>query len=778
MALKNFCTPRQSVFASDRRAAALSLDAFLSGQISGAEFFEENYFTTGMRTLVDRALRQVGGEGSGHPVFLLSDVMGGGKTHCMIALGLLARDPELRRQVMGAYDPAPSLGPCRVVGFDGRRSEISGGIWGSFAGQMGRAADVQPYVSPMLSPPARAWLQNFGTDPTIVFFDNLISYFKSAVAVPVGHGDREIIPATEIANLFRALSPSGNVCVVISDIGVSDYPEEQAGGARALDLEIQGICFEIQKSNGCIKPIENDSELYHILRRRLFSEVATDEEQEKVAASYREALREARTRGLTKACPDSLYSRVLRSYPFHPDFCELFWRFRENEGFQQTRGIIRLMQMVVSSIWNTGKAERMELIHPYDIDLNTDEIACEVRTINPSLSEAIAHDVANGGDAVAEQIDAELGNTDASDVARLVLVASLSTAQGAIHGIRERQLVDYLQRPDWNLFHIALRVLTARAWYLHSSADGRLHFKDKRNLTAKLHSTAQALHAETVDRMLHDLLDDYFTPSLRDCYQNIAVLPPLDQVQIDLEKTTLIIVRPGGQHNQLPVSADWQAWWAQQQYKNRVLFLSGSRDTFLKVVNSARLTRAVQSLEEDLRTGKTQSDDPQWRELHAIRERVGFQFTAALREAFDQIVYPSINSALRSIGIDIAFAGNQSGEATIRKMLDGAQKFITKIDDDSFRTRAEARLFGSAGAKVVLWSDFKRTAAVNTSWPLHKVSALDDLRKDCVHKGLWREESNHISRGPFPPPVPDVSIRALLDQDGGDGTTEIRRDKR
>ena len=69
------------------------------------------------------------------------------------------------------------------------------------------------------------------------------------------------------------------------------------------------------------------------------------------------------------------------------------------------------------------------------------------------------------------------------------------------------------------------------------------------------------------------------------------------------------------------------------------------------------------------------------------------QFTAALKEAFDQIVYPSINSALRSTGIDLAFAGNQSGEATIRKTLEGAQKFTTKIDDDSFRTRAESRLF-------------------------------------------------------------------------------------
>jgi hypothetical protein len=149
-------------------------------------------------------------------------------------------------------------------------------------------------------------------------------------------------------------------------------------------------------------------------------------------------------------------------------------------------------------------------------------------------------------------------------------------------------------------------------------------------------------------------------------------------------------------------------------------FLTGSRDTFQKVLDSARQTRALQSIEDELKAENTPSDDPQWRALDRLRDRVGLQFTAALKEAFDQIVYPSINSALRATGTDLAFAGNQNGEATIRNTLEGAQKFTTKIDDDSFRTRAEARLFGSADAKVVLWSDFKRAAAVNTNWPLHK----------------------------------------------------------
>ena len=435
------------------------------------------------------------------------------------------------------------------------------------------------------------------------------------------------------------------------------------------------------------------------------------------------------------------------------------------------------MQMVVSSLWESKKASSIDLIHPYDLDLNLDEIASEIRTINPSLSSAIAHDIAHGGDAEVEQIDITNGNTDASDAAKLILVASLSTTPGAIHGLREYQLVDCLQRPGRDLSTFKTNVidkLATRAWYLHNSADGRLFFKNQQNLAAKLRSTALSLHAETVDRMLREHLEQYFSASLRDCYQIVKVLPPPDEVQIDQEKTTLVIVRPGGQANQLPISADWQSWWDQQQYKNRVLFLTGSRDTFQKVLDTSRQTRALQSIEDELRSENTPSDDPQWRALDALRDRVGLQFTSALKEAFDQIVYPSINSALRTTGTDLAFAGNQSGEATIRWTLEGAQKFTTKIDVDNLRDRAEARLFGSVESKTVLWSDFKRAAAVNTNWPLHKTSALDDLKAESIRRGFWREEGNHIRRGPFPPPVPEVSIRELSIQEDGDGHTFLK----
>ena len=780
MSIHSLCKPRPSVHAADRRATVLNLDTFLKGDVNGSDFFEENYFTHGMLTLVDRAFRHLGGSGAGSSVFLLSQAMGGGKTHSMIALGLLARDPALRNKVLtGDQNPAPTLGPCRVVGFNGRSTDAAGGIWGSIAEQLGKADQFARYVSPLLSAPGpEAWKQLLGGEPLVLFLDELPPYLEYAVAVPVGNADLGVVTTAALANLFVAVADMPNVCLVLSDLAGSNFSVGQSRLEDAFNRAVQGITSESRRIAVPITPVNpNGDELYHILRKRLFAQVAPETEVKKVAEAYREALREAVQMGLTTTSPETLFTRVLDAYPFHPDLRELVGKFKENEGFQQTRGVIRLMQMVVSNLWNSGKAASIDLIHPYDLDLNLDEIASEVRTINPSLSEAIAHDIAHAGDAEVEQIDLANGNSDASDAARLILVASLSTTPGAIHGLREYQLVDCLQRPGRDLSTFKANVLdklATRAWYLHNSADGRLYFKNQQNLAAKLRSMALSLHPQTVDGELKKQLLENLSPSLRDCYQVVSVLPPPDEVQVEQEKTTLVIVRPGGQANQLPISADWQAWWAQQQYKNRVLFLTGSRDTFQKVLDSARQKHALQSIEGELRSEHTPSDDPQWRALDSLRDRVGLQFTAALKEAYDQIVYPSINSTLRATGTDLAFAGNQSGEATLRHTLEGAQKFTTKIDDDSFRTRAEARLFGSAETKVVLWSDFKRAAAVNTNWPLHKLSALDDLKAACLLRGHWREEGNHVRRGPFPPPVPEVSVRELSVQEESPGYTYLK----
>ena len=134
--LHELCKPRESVFDSQKRDTVLDLTDLADDRIDPAEFFTENYVTEGMKTLLEHGMRRLEGK-TDQGVFKLKQAMGGGKTHNLLALGLLARHPKFREKVMdGFYKSDPSPGAVKVVAFTGRESDAPLGIWGVLAEQL------------------------------------------------------------------------------------------------------------------------------------------------------------------------------------------------------------------------------------------------------------------------------------------------------------------------------------------------------------------------------------------------------------------------------------------------------------------------------------------------------------------------------------------------------------------------------------------------------------------------------------------------------------------
>ena len=99
---------------------------------------------------------------------------------------------------------------------------------------------------------------------------------------------------TALANLFVAVREMENVCLVLSDLAGTNFSIGQSNLEAAFNRAVQGITSEARRIAVPITPVNpNGDELYHILRKRLFEHVAPKAEIEKVAAAYREALREA-----------------------------------------------------------------------------------------------------------------------------------------------------------------------------------------------------------------------------------------------------------------------------------------------------------------------------------------------------------------------------------------------------------------------------------------------------------------------------------------------------
>jgi hypothetical protein len=99
-----------------------SLAELILDEGDGGEFFSRNYVTHGMAQLFREGLLRLSGK-SDQAVFELTQAMGGGKTHMMIALGLLARHSHLRPGVLPAdVQTRVEFGQARIAAFNGRNT--------------------------------------------------------------------------------------------------------------------------------------------------------------------------------------------------------------------------------------------------------------------------------------------------------------------------------------------------------------------------------------------------------------------------------------------------------------------------------------------------------------------------------------------------------------------------------------------------------------------------------------------------------------------------------
>jgi len=769
--VKEACMPRPGVFDPSRRDTVLDLTDLIDGRIDPGEFFAENYLTEGMRTLLTEGFRRLEGK-SAQGVFKLTQAMGGGKTHNLLAFGLLARHPQYRAEVMGGFHPPDAaLGPVRVVAFSGRESDAPLGVWGAIAEQLGQRERFNDYYAPLSAPGQSAWVNLLQGRSLLIMLDELPPYFVNAAARSIGNSDLSAVTTTALSNLLVAVGRDElrNVCVVISDL-TATYG---AGGAQIVTA-LNDLEAETGRSAMNLEPVRmNSDEFYHILRRRLFERLPDDAAIAAVAQAYGAAVREAKQMDVTNASPEQFAAAVKESYPFHPAIRDLYARFRENQGFQQTRGLIRLMRIVVARIWadDRAPADRAPcLIAAHHLDLGSRETLTEINQINNTLGNAVAHDIASGGASVAERLDANLGGgRDAQDVMRLLLIASLANVPNAVKGLAVPEIVAYLCAPGRDVSRLKNEViarLTTAAWYLHGTNDGRLHLRNVQNLNARVSTTARAYLRDQATREVEARLTEIFRPDDGACYQRLMPLPAVDRIDAGAEQVTLVVAEPhpAGLH------PDLRTLYDQHTFRNRLCFLTGER-AFDALLESARDLKAVNQIIEEMHEEGVADGDTQMQQAREqLLPRFLARFHSAIRETFTTLYYPT-RDRLARVDFMMEFRGNRyDGEEQVREALAGRHKYTTDVAGDTFRRKVEALLFTQ---QSLPWAEIRRRAATAPGWQWHRPDALDRLKADCLHKDLWREEGSYVNKGPFPKPATAVRVQEL-DRDDDTGVAKLR----
>jgi hypothetical protein len=764
------CKPRESVFDETKRDDTLDLSNLLDGSIDGKQFFEETFITEGMELLFDTAFKRFEGKASSGLV-KLTQAMGGGKTHNMVALGVLAKNKEIRKSILnGKYANVDS--DIRVVAYTGRESYLEFGIWGEIAEQLGKKELFNTFYTPLMAPGQSAWINLLKSDtPTLILLDELPPYLQNAKTIPVGTGTVADITTTALANLFNAVGKAElhNVCIVVSDLQAT-YEE----GSQLLQKSFKELENEIERSAINIEPVgANTDDLYNILRTRLFEKVGKKEDIDKIAMEYRRAVVEARQMGYTNYSPEEIVKGIYTSYPFHPSVKDLFARFKENPGFQQTRGFIRLTRMMVRDLYSGDiKAKNRYLINAFDMNLNDKELMPMVKSIKPRLSNAISHDIANQGMSVAEIMDEQAKSTDMEDLSKLILVSSLANVTNAIIGLSIQELIGYMAEPGRDITRLksALEEYKVKAWYLYTDKNERLFFKDIKNVNAELLDLVNTYSYEVAKQKIKDILKDKFRPKLSDCYQEVLVFPSIEEIELKKDKITLILTEPYPGNKGL--NPDIEKFFEDTTYKNRVMFLSGQRSSMEGLINIAKQYKAMETIIYRMNNEeKLPENDPQYQQALDLFDKVNLQLLQATRETFVTLHYPK-RKGLANDDFEMKFnENNYDVEDQIRDLLIKVMKFTKQTDTEEFRGMFEDRIFTQ---RQMTWNNLKERVATITAWPWHNPRALEDLRDDMLRKGIWIETGGYLDKEP-PAPETSVFVREIgEDKNTGEVTLKIQ----
>ncbi|HTA88569.1 MAG TPA: DUF499 domain-containing protein, partial [Polyangiaceae bacterium] len=624
---RDACTPDPSVLRSDYKDQIEDLATLRRNASEARAFFARNHVTSGMRLLFEQCLRRLASK-SDQGVFELTQAMGGGKTHSMVALGLIVKDDALRAEVVPEQARSAAFTGARVVAFSGR-SYPDHFFWGEIAAQLGRPELFRRYWQNGPSAPDEpAWLELLGSEPTLILLDELPPYFEYHVTKVVGGGNAAQVAQAAFANLLTAALKSPRTAVVVANLrGAYD------SASRDLQRVLRDAGQELGRSAKAIVPVDLASdEIFEILRKRLFSSLPNADVVTAVGEAYAKSFAEAvKSQAIAKSS-EQIATEIQGSYPFHPSLKDIIALFRENESFRQTRGLMRFVAQLVRSVWNRP-ANDVHLIGMQHLDLSDSDVRAEVTGIAEALANAIASDVSSSnGSAKAEVIDAQLGKDCAAEVARLLLAASLGKTVGGVRGMTRQRTLECLVAPNTSVheFAEAFDALVKEAWYLHR--DGELHhFTAMENLTKRLSSELREAPQNKIDQEMRRRLEETFKAKERKAYDKVHALPLLDDVNLR-EGRVLLVLSPDTKDP--PREA--LAYYHSIAEKNNVCILTGDGSDLSNLEAKTRMLYAIVKLKRVI-----PESSPQQAELEEKLEQAEQDFNATLRASLDRLYYPA-----------------------------------------------------------------------------------------------------------------------------------------
>lgn len=731
-------TFQQSEFAAD-------ITAVHSGKATkeyqdASAFYDRTFITEGMRLLLTQVAQRLVGNG-GEPVIQLQTAFGGGKTHTMLAVYHLATRKCALSELAGIPSLVEQAGmmdvpQARVAVLDGTAhapgqawkhgKQTIKTLWGELAWQLGGSegyAMVKDADATGTSPGKdllRDLLAQYS--PCVVLIDELVAYvrqFSEGQTLSGGSYDTNL-------SFVQALTEA--VKLVPNAIVLASLPESEveAGSQRGV-AALRALEKTFGRIQALWKPVATE-EAFEIVRRRLFEPVRDGKTRDAVCRAFADAYVAEGSKLPTETQEGRYYDRLVQAYPIHPEvFDRLYEDWTTIDGFQRTRGVLKLMAKVIYRLWKDDNKDLMIL--PGSIPLHDGSSRNELTYYLPAGWDAVVEKDIDGDRAETTELENKeprFGQVNAARrVARTLFLGSAPSSVAGKAGIRgldrARVLLGCLQPGQTSATYIdALNRLADRLHYLNSSGDKaqeatRFWFDTRANLRREMEDRKRRFEDDTdVRGKIGEALKKMVGST--SFFDGVHIFTPHGDVPDD-SSLRLVVLDPEFSHSRDLKQPAEQAVLdyvrsngTKPRYRgNRLIFLAPDMAVLARLRDTARVALAWGSIVDDVKEGRLNIDLLQKKQAEKELQSAEEVVPRAARECYKWLLCPVQNTPTEPKPTVEAFpltsTGGSSGSEIERVCIDN-ELVITTWSPIHLQTKL----------KELYWKDGKAAVGAMAFW--------------------------------------------------------------
>lgn len=644
-------------------------------------FLSRTHLTKNMKYILKEVLLRIT-RNEGNPVYVIDTEFGGGKTHTLLLLYHIFNNRELGTKYIQSYgiDKEYNLlevPDARVVAIDCNKVSKKT-LWGEIADAIGRYELLRDLDEREEIPKDVTILKRLFDKPTLLLIDELPEYLLKADSRRIGNVSLADLTIAFIQDLIRAIA-SVNNCMLIITLTASQklyesYSKKMRDGIKKMtDFRVDNISSDLKESLSrqaqFIVPVSKE-EVYDVIVKRLVKERRRDyEEVVNAYYSYYES------KGLIYE-PD-YREKMLKAYPFHPFLIDtLYDRVSSIDKFNKTRGMLRLLALVLNSIYKNKR--ECKLVSTGDIDL-----------AEPLIKEDLTDSIDYGefkpvieSDCIskARKLDMKKSIRLAEKIARTIYLYSLISAL-KVSGIRPNELKLAVCYPDIDpsLVDDILDEIDKEFWYI-KRIDNQYYFTTKPNINKIIEEYMREVKEEEVRHKIRSTLE-----SLLEKGRSLFTVTVWDRDElIDNEKLKLFVVdyndiSSNEEHNKrlfkdiIEMSKN-----GIRNYQNTLVLLAPDYHG-IDILKLA--AKRVIACEKAIRDERVQLDKEEKKKAESRREEFNLELEQQCINTYSKVLYPH-SSEIKENTLSFLDIKKIDLISSIRELLTKKGKLVDSINPE------------------------------------------------------------------------------------------------